>query len=163
MHASTRLALVLCCAAGLAAAAATAQAVDGRRMKDVLTGDADGRAADNPRCKLFTPAEIRGYVGVAVGAGDNAAGGSGCFWSDQNGANALVQVVEARYASPPSAMKGFRKLPAIGPKAWVAPDMGWSAGTVEGESAVMVNLAGKDASEAKVVAFLEETLRRRRR
>ena len=160
MHASTRLVLVLCCAA----AAATVQAVDGRRMKDVLTGDDKGRAADNPRCKLFSPAEIKSYVGVAVGAGENAAGGSGCFWSDGTGdANALVQVVEARYAAPPSAMKGYRKLPAMGPKAWVAPDMGWSAGTVEGDSAVMVNLAGKDASEAKVIAFLEETLRRRRR
>lgn len=163
MTAPVRLAAVLLCAAGLAATAATAHAVDTRRMKDVLTGDDKVKAADNPRCKLFTPAEIKSYVGVAVGAGENAAGGSGCFWSDRNGANALVQVVAARYASPPSAMKGYRKLPAVGPKAWVAPDMGWSAGTVEGDSAVMVGLSGPDASEAKVVAFLEETLRRRRR
>lgn len=159
----------VCAAAILAALSvafavpAVAEGADAKKLKDTLTGDARGAASANARCRLFTPDEIGGFLGAAVGAPENAAGGAGCQWSHKEDGGAIVTVVEARYFAPPSLLKGYRKLPAIGPKAWVAPDSGWSAGSVEGEAAIVVNLDGKTASEARVVALLQETIRRWRR
>lgn len=147
----------------LAAAAAAAQPSDAKALKDTLTGDAKGPAAANPTCRLFTPAEVQRFFGRTVGAGQNAAGGSGCQWSHGDGSGVLVQMTPARYASPPSAMKGYKTLPAVGPQAWVAPDMGWSAGAVDGDVAIVVNVDGPTATEAVAVALLRDTLERRRR
>lgn len=150
-------------ALAISAVGAAAQPADANKLKDVLTGDAKGPASANARCRLFTPAEIKGFLGRAVGAGENAAGGSGCMWNNADDGDASVQVVEARYAVAPTLVKGYKPLPAIGPKAWVAPDMGWTAGSVVGDVAVVVNLGGKTASEAGAVAMLQKALERMRR
>jgi hypothetical protein len=151
-------------AALCATAACLGQPADAKKLKDALTGDARASAAANPQCRLFVPAEMKTWLGIAVGPGENAAGGAGCQWHDADySASAIVTVVPARYHAPPALAKGFKRLPAIGPKAWVAPDMGWTAGTVDGDHAVVVNLDGKMAGEASVVAFLQETLKRRSR
>lgn len=63
----------------LAARAVSAQ--DPKKTAAQLTGDAKGSAANNPVCKLFTPAEASKYAGKTVGAGQNAAMGSGCQWA----------------------------------------------------------------------------------
>lgn len=146
------------------AAACVAQPADAKKLKDALTGDARASAAANPQCRLFSPAEMRTWLGVAVGPGENAAGGAGCAWHDEEySASGFVTVVAASHHAAPTLAKGFKRLPAIGPKAWVAPDQGWTAGTVDGDLAIVVNLEGKAAGEAAVVAFLQETLKRRRR
>ena len=146
------------------AAACGAQPADAKKLKDVLTGDARASAVANPQCRLFTPAEMKTWLGAAVGPGENAAGGAGCAWHDEEySVSGFVTVVAERHHAPPSLAKGFKRLPAIGPKAWVAPDMGWTAGTVEGDLAIVVNLEGKAVGETAVVAFLQETLKRRRR
>jgi hypothetical protein len=154
-----------CVFAALASAAA-AQGVpqDAKKAKDRLTGDAAGKAADNPQCKLFTPAEAGKYIGEPVGVGQNAAMGSGCQWPAKgDGGDVMVQVVEARYFTAPSAAKGYKPLSGIGSKAYVLPEMGgWVAAALVGQEAVLVSVAGKAASEAQAVALLQETLKRRK-
>ncbi len=44
------------------AGSAMAQGTDPNKVKDQLTGDAKGSAADNPQCRLFTTAEIAAYL-----------------------------------------------------------------------------------------------------
>jgi len=132
------------------------------KLKDQLTGDAKAAASSNPQCKLFTQAEIAGYVGVTVGRGENAGGGTGCSWNDKDyEVSAMVSVVPPRYFPQPTLMKGFKRLPGVGNKGWVAPDSGWSAGALVQDVAIVVNLSGKKASEASVVAFLQEAIKRR--
>lgn len=146
------------------ASSTLAQGADPNKTKDQLTGDAKGSAAANPQCKLFTPAEIAKYLGVSVGAGKNAAGGAGCDWTDKEfEGQALLTVVGPSQYTEPSAVKGFKRLPGIGKKAWVAPDSGWSAGALLDDAVVLVNLDSKKASETAVVAFLQETVKRRKK
>ena len=144
--------------------AACAQAAEPAKLKDALTGDAKRSAAANPQCQLFSPAEISTYLGVSVGPGKNAAGGAGCQWTDKNDeADAIVTVVAAKYYEEPSLVKGFKRLPGLGKKAWVAPDAGWRAGVLLDDVAILVSLDGKKASEASTQAFLQEALKRRKR
>jgi hypothetical protein len=146
------------------ATAAFAQAApeDAKRAKDRLTGDAKMKAADNPQCRLFTPAEAGKYIGKPVKAGENAAGANGCQWAarDDDG-DVMVQIVPSRYYEAATLAKGFRKLPEVGTKGYVVPEMGgWKAGTVVGDSFVVVSVAGGTASEAAAVALLQEALKR---
>jgi len=60
-------------------------------------------------------------------------------------------------------VKGFKRLPGLGKKAWVAPDAGWRAGVLLDDVAILVSLEGKKASEASTQAFLQEALKRRKR
>jgi hypothetical protein len=146
----------------MCAATANAQPADAKKLKDQLTGDAKNTAANNPQCKLFSQAEIAAYLGAAVGSGQNAAGGLGCNWSDKDHASfATVSVVPPNYFPEPSMVKGFKRLPHVGPKAWVAPDSGWSAATLAGDAAIVVVLYGKSATEAAAVALLQESVKRR--
>lgn len=163
-----RILVAVLAAACALAAPARAQTADAQKHKDLLTGDARIAASANPQCRLFTPAEIGTWLGAAVGAGENGSGGAGCQWHDKdfNVLSYVTVVAAAKYAEP-SGSKGFKRLPAIGPKAWTAPEPStpgsWSAGTFEGDLAILVHLDGPKASEAAAVAFLQETLRRRRR
>jgi len=158
-HATSTAILVLMIAL---AGGSAAQSNDPNKVKDQLTGDAKGSAAANPQCKLFTPAEIAVYLGAAVAAGKNAAGGAGCSWAATAGAGqAIVSVIGPSYFPEPSMVKGFKPLQGIGKKAWVAPDSGWSAGALLGDVGVVVILDGKKANEAAVVALLQEAIKRR--
>ncbi|WP_295408571.1 hypothetical protein [uncultured Thiocystis sp.] len=147
----------------LLAVSANAQQPDPKKLKDQLTGDAEATASANPQCKLFTQAEISALAGASLGPGENAAGGTGCLWTDKDyESSALVQVVPASYFSEPRLVKGFRPLPGIGTKAWVAPDYDWSAGSLVQTEAVVVVLKGKKATEASAVALLQEVIKRRK-
>ncbi|TKB64416.1 MAG: hypothetical protein E8D48_01905 [Nitrospira sp.] len=146
----------------LIAVSAHAQQTDPRKLKDQLTGDAKGLAASNPQCKLFTQAEISVYVGVPVGPGENAAGGAGCSWHDSDyEASATVTVVPPNYFPEPKLVKGFKRLPDVGDKGWVAPDDGWSAGALVQDVAIVVGISGKTSTEASVVKLLQEVIKRR--
>jgi hypothetical protein len=150
--------------AGILLCACIASAQDPKKHAAVLTGDAKGSAANNPACKLFTVAEASTYVGKAVGAGENAAMGSGCMWStkDYDG-DMMVQIVAARYHEQPTLAKGFQRLPDIGPKAFVVPEMGgWKAATLRGEESIIVSVSGPAANEKQAIALLKETLARRK-
>jgi hypothetical protein len=143
---------------------AWAQATDPGKLRDALTGDTKGSASANPQCQLFSPAEIATYVGVRVGAGKNAAGGAGCQWVDSGDeSDAILTIVAPRYYEEPSLVKGFKRLPGLGKKAWVAPDAGWRAGVLLDDVAIMVSLDSKKASEAATVAFLQEAMKRRKK
>ena len=149
--------------AALLATAASGQTTDPDKLKDQLTGDAKAPASANPQCKLFTQAEIATHVGAQVGPGENAAGGAGCNWHDKNySASATVSVVPPNYFPVPDGVKGFKRLPEVGTKGWVAPDSGWSAGAVVQDKAVVVTVSGKKASEALAVTLLQEAIKRRK-
>jgi len=147
----------------LLAVSANAQQPEPEKLNDQLTGDAKATASANPQCKLFSQAEISALAGAPLGPGENAAGGTGCMWTDKDyESSALVQVVPARYFPEPRLVKGFRQLPGIGTKAWVAPDYDWSAGALDQTEAVVVVLKGKTATEASAVALLQEVIKRRK-
>ena len=111
------------------AAAASGAQSDPKTLKDQLTGDAEGSAAPNPQCKLFTQAEGAGCVGAPVAQGQNNGGGAGCRWSHKEfEAWATVGLVAPNYFLEPDPVKGVKRLPALGKRARVAPDSGWSAG-----------------------------------
>jgi hypothetical protein len=79
-------------------------------------------------------------------------------------ADAVVQVVPSRYFAEPSGSKGFKPLPKIGTKGFVAPQYGgWSAGAIVGEVGIWVNVSRKTAKESAAIALLEETIKRRKR
>jgi hypothetical protein len=149
--------------AGALLATAAASAQDPQKTADVLTGDANGSAANNPICKLFTTAEVAKYVGKPVGAGENAALGSGCQWvaTDDEG-DLLVQVVEARYHTVPSQAKGFQSLPDVGTQAFVVPELGgWKAATLRGTESIIVSVSSPTANAQTATALLKDTLGRR--
>ena len=146
----------------LCAAATSVSQTDPNKLKDQFTGDAKSTAAANPQCKLFTQAEVAAYVGMPVGPGQNNSGGAGCRWSyKEYEAWATVSVVTPNYFPEPTEVKGFKRLPAVGKKAWVAPDSGWSAGALVGDAAVVVVVYGKKATEAAAVSMLQEAIKRR--
>ncbi len=146
----------------LIAVSANAQQTDPHKLKDQLTGDSKGSASSNPQCKLFTQAEITAYVGAQIGPGENAAGGAGCNWHDTAyESSATVTVVPPNYFPEPTLVKGFKRLPDVGSKGWVAPDWGWSAGALAQDVAIVVVISGKTATEASAVRLLQETIKRR--
>ncbi len=148
----------------LSAATASVSQTDPNRLRDQLAGDAKSTAAANPQCKLFTQAEVSAYVGMPVGPGQNNSGGAGCRWSyKEYEAWATVSVVTPNYFPEPTEVKGFKRLPAVGRKAWVAPDSGWSAGALVGDAAIVVVVYGKKATEAAAVSMLQEAIKRRTR
>jgi hypothetical protein len=142
----------------------TASAQDPKKTADILTGNAKGSAANNPVCKLFTAAEASKYVGKTVGAGENAAMGTGCQWAAKDyEADMMVQIVPASYHEQPTLAKGFQRLPEIGTKAFVVPEMGgWKAATLRGEESIIVSVSGPAANQQTAVAVLKETLARRK-
>ena len=147
-----------------AAGGVWAQSPEPGKVRDVLTGDMRGSAANNAVCKMFTPAEIGAFLGAAVGAGQNAAGGAGCQWVDKDfEVQAIVTVVDPTKFEEPSLVKGFKRLSGIGKKAWVAPDSGWRAGALFDDAAVFVNLDGKKVNEASTTSFLNEAIKRRKK
>jgi len=138
---------------------------DAKKLAAVLTGDDKKSAAENPQCKLYTPAELVKYVGTPVLAGRNAAMGAGCQWvtKDDSG-DVIVAVIPADYHTSPTLAKGYRALTNIGTKGFVVPELGgWAAGAIAGDMAVRVSVAGPGASESTAIDLLTETLRRRAR
>jgi hypothetical protein len=128
----------------------------------VLSGDAKGAAADNPRCRLFTTAEVANYLGEAVAAGRNAAMGAGCQWQARDGGgHVIVSIAPSNYHAPPSAVEGFKELTDVGTRGYVAPEStGWTAGAITGSSTVVVTVEGTAATEANTVALLKAAMQR---
>lgn len=126
-----------------------------------LTGTSWAQGTDvGSACKLFTPAEIAAYLGTVVGQGVGQ--GSSCQWTDKDyEAQAILAVVGPDKFEEPSLVKGFKRLPGVGKKAWVAPDAGWRAGVLLDGAAILVNLDSKKMNEATTVAFLQEAIKRR--
>jgi hypothetical protein len=136
---------------------------DAQKTADVLSGDAKGAAADNPMCKLFTPAELEAYAGEPLNAGANAGMGTGCQWTAKDGeGDVMVVAVPSNYAEVPSLAEGFRDLPELGEKGFTAPEMGgWVAGAIVGKEFVKVSVAGAKASADNAIALFRETVKRR--
>ncbi len=146
------------------------KAADAQNAADVLTGDAQGAASDNPVCKLYSPGELTNYLGQTPRAGENAGVGSGCQWSatddaDTEPAFVQIQIVPAAegkgHGAVPSGVKGYREAPELGKTGYVAPDVGWEAGAFSGDQWIGVTISGAGASEAKVIALFKDVLKRR--
>jgi hypothetical protein len=153
---------------GACGSGASSAQTDAQKVAAALTGDDKQAAADNPQCRLFTSAEVAKYIGEPVSAGRNAMGG--CQWvttktrSDGSRGDVMVIVVPARYHERPKLAKGFKEVPDVGEKGFVAQDMGgWVAGAIAGKDAVKVSLDGASAGEASAIALLKETIARRAR
>ena len=140
-------------------------AAEAPKTATVPAADASGAQADNPQCKLFTAVDIGKYIGEPVSPGQNAALGTGCQWLAADGTgDVIVAVVPSSYHEPPSAAPGYRALPDVGAKGFVAPQLdGWVAGAIVGEDAIRVSAAGATASEATTVSLLQDTMKRRAR
>ena len=150
------------CLSVLCAASACSSQTDPNKLKDQITGDAKGTAHVNGQCALFTQAEVAAYVGMPVGPGENTSGGAGCRWSSEGfEAWATIAVVSPDYFPEPSGVDGFKRWPAMGERAWVAPDSGWSAGAVDSDAAIVVVIYGKKASEAAAISLLQNAIQRR--
>lgn len=135
---------------------------DAKKIAGVLTGDAKGAAANNPFCKLFTKAEASAYIGATVTNVVNAAGGTGCQWEVGDGkGRMLIQALPEDYFETPSRMKGFKEMPALGRKGFVAPDQGWTAGAIIGKEGVYADIDSKGATEAKAIELFKEVVKRR--
>jgi hypothetical protein len=128
----------------------------------VLAGGGKAAAANNPRCRLFTQTEVAKYLGEAVVAGRSAAMGAGCQWMAADGSgHVIVSIAPSNYYAPPSAVEGFKELNDVGSRGYVAPaSKGWSAGTITGESTVVVSVEGESATEANTVALLKDAMQR---
>jgi len=156
------LSMAVCCLA-LGTSLTYAQSkTDAEKLAAALKGDKAGAAADNRQCKMFTKAEAGQYIGQVLDHAENAAVGTGCQWtSPGKEGSVLVQVVPARYHEKPSRAAGYKKLPEIGPEAFVVPELGgWHAGSLNGPRAVHVMISGKGASEAKAIELLKEAMKR---
>lgn len=135
---------------------------DAQKTADILTGDAKGSAADNPNCKLFTPAELETYVGEPLNAGINSGLGMGCQWTARDGeGDVMIVTVPADDAEVPKLAEGFRSLPELGEKGFVAPELGgWIAGAIRGKEFVKISVAGARASADSAIALFKETTKR---
>lgn len=143
---------------------AGADPADAKATAAALTGDDKGAAASNPVCRMFTQAEVALYIGEPVNRGENAAMGTGCQWTakDDSG-SVMIQIVEAQNLNPVSGAPAFRELPDVGERGYVANDVGWTAGAIQGPSAIVVTTDGKSTSDATAIALLKETLKREAR
>jgi hypothetical protein len=128
----------------------------------ILSGDNKGAAADNPRCKYFTAAEVAEYMGAPVASVQNAAMGLGCQWLAGNGGgDVIVTVAPKEYHEIPSLADGYKELTDVGEKGFVVPELGgWAAGAIDGDDAVRVSVAGPKANEAVAIALLKESIKR---
>lgn len=135
-----------------------------KKTADVLTGDAKGKAENNPVCKLFTAAEASKYVGKTVENGQNAAMGSGCQWASKDyEGDMMVQVIPSNYHPMPTLAKGYQAMPELGAKGYVVPQMGgWTAAVIKDKESINVSVSGPKASKDTAVALLKETLSRRK-
>lgn len=72
----------------------------------------------------------------------------------------MVQVVNAKDHNPASAAPGFKELPGVGIDGFIVPDNeGGSAGAIVGGKSVNI-MVTTGASEANVLAFLREVMKR---
>ena len=154
--------IAVCCVLAATVSSAGQSKSDAEKLSGALKGDNKGAAASNKQCKLFTMSEAGSYVGDTIHNVENVAMGTGCQWSvGGNHGSMLVQVVPARDHEKPSGAPGYRKLPDIGPQAFVVLELGgWHAGSLRGAKAVHVMLSGKAASEARTIELLKESMKR---
>jgi hypothetical protein len=132
---------------------------------EAMAAQLQGSAADNPLCRLFTPAELAAYVGEPLERGEDAAMGSGCMWWATDGeGDVLIQVVPKDYHANPRMAEGYKQLPDLGVEGNVSQAMGgWVAAAIVGEETVVASVTGKTADAAQAEALLRETISRRGR
>ena len=153
-----KLALALLLAAGVAACGEKAATPDPNKLAATFSGADKG--TDTAACRLFAPTELAALSGETMGAGHSAAAGLGCQWPASDGSgSAIVTVAPKDNYVETSEAPGYRALPDVGEKAFVAGEPGgWGAGAITGDKAVLVSIDSDKTSEANVVSLLKQAI-----
>lgn len=168
---SVRKSLTAVALLSLAACGSGGAAQNAQDTAKVLTGDVQGKSADNPVCALYSPADLQPYLGKTPSKGENAAVGTGCQWSatedsDSEPSFVQIQVVPAAEGkgegAVPSGAPGYREVPELGRTGYVVNDVGWEAGAFVGNEWIGVTISGPAASDSKAIALFKDVVARRR-
>jgi hypothetical protein len=156
--------IVLLLAVTRAAAADVQTQADAKKLADQLSGNAPGKAANNPVCNLFRQAEIAKYLSVPIGPpqNQNVPNGVGCSWRTKD-YESWVAISTYKVALPGSP-KGAKPLGGVGAKGYVLRHVdSWETGADDGNQGIVVQVYGQTATEAAATSILRETIKRRKR
>lgn len=157
--------LVMACTAALLAACGSGNApAEAEKTAAAISGDDKTAATDNPQCRMFSQSEIADFAGEAVGPGRNGASGLGCYWlATDNSGVVTVTVAPAEYHVETSEAPGYRPLPGIGAKGFVAgAGTSWTAGAIVGDKALIAGIDAAASTEAKTIKLLETMISKAR-
>jgi hypothetical protein len=157
-----KLASPLCVTLMLCGCQQSSAVADQQAAMKVVTGDDQQDASANWTCRMFSQTEVAGYIGEPVGAGENAAMGSGCAWAAKDGdGEVVVAIVPADDHEPPRSAPNFLKLGSPGKDGFAVPQLGgWVAGAIVGTRAIRVTAMGNEASEANAARLLGDVASR---
>ena len=155
-----RTTLLIVAAFGCMAAACDRPGAPAEARKTASAVHADYPTNANAECKLFSPAEIAGYIGEPVLAGQNVAGG--CQWLAKDGSgDVIVAAILPVHHEPPKLAGGCQPLAAPGADGFTAPYLGgWIAGAIVSDRALRVSVDGQAASRASALALLTDAAKR---
>lgn len=137
---------------------------DAKKLADELSGNALGKAANNPVCNLFHQAEIAKYLGVGIGPAENrnVLNGIGCSWTTKDYESWVG--ISTYSVVLPGWPKGARPLSGVGTNGYLLRHVdSWETGADDGNQGIVVQVYGETATETAATSILQETIKRRRR
>ena len=130
------------------------------------SGAAATAGAASAYCSLFTVDEVKAILGADVNAGEDAALGTGCQWSDGEGGVMLqIQVIDdPTFFVAETGAEGYEELSGIGVAAFSVPgfvDGEWSASAQTATGTYYVTVRGTATTVTTAVDLLKELIARR--
>lgn len=130
------------------------------------SGAASPTGAPSAYCSIFTVDEVKAILGADVNAGEDAALGTGCQWSDgEGGAMMQIQVIDdPTYFVAETGAEGYKELNGIGVAAFSTPglvDGGWSASAQTATGTYYVTVRSPSTTVTTAVDLLKELIKRR--
>lgn len=146
--------------AGLLAGCEAEGTPDANKTAGAISGADKVAASDNPQCKMFSADEIAGFAGEGVKPGQTGAAGMGCNWLASDGSGVvIVTVAPAEYHVETSEAPGYRALPDIGGKGFVAgAGNSWTAATIAGDKTIIAGIDASGGSEARTIDLLKAAM-----
>lgn len=167
----TRAAALLIATAFLAACGSGGQSAapagsSSQTSVPAATPDGTNGGVANAYCALFTVAEVETILGAPVGAGHDAAVGTGCQWDGDSSVTATylqIQVIDdPSYYVEQTLGEGFERLSGIGKAAFVVPELGgWSAQAQTDAKTYAVSVNGGTATKETAISLLKTLMERR--
>lgn len=135
-------------------------APDAKKTADTISGADKVAASDNPQCKMFNADEIAGFAGEAFKPGQTGAAGMGCNWLAGDGSGVvIVTVAPAEYHVETSEAPGYRALPDVGSKGFVAgAGTSWTAATIAGDKTIIAGIDAAGGTEARTIDLLKAAM-----
>lgn len=117
-------------------------------------------------CSIFTVDEVKAILGADVNAGEDAAVGTGCQWSDgEGGVMMQIQVIDdPTFFVAETGAQGYEELSGIGVAAFSVPglvDGEWSASAQTATGTYYATVRGKATTVQTAVDLLKELIKRR--